>query len=176
MCSTTQIWVRIPLVYKHVMLEQASVKTVPELLPSVGMGTESSMHLGEGTAPAGAAASMPPPDGTKYALRARDAGLEEEVKSSTEGLANALKPRARDDPWEAWNNLRTMCEHNPNVGVCLELTENLPSNATLAKWYGEPVRACMVPTSIFITNKAGFPVLSKPHQAVVIQLYKVCSG
>lgn len=33
-----------------------------------------------------------------------------------------------------------MCEHNPNVGVCLEITENLPSNKVLQKWYGEPVR------------------------------------
>ena len=120
-----------------------------------------------------------------------------------------------------------MCEHNPNVGVCLEITENLPSNKVLQKWYGEPVRvrrarrcarrptaleaasrwwgctrllvgalwcawaavdvwapsvlvcvtvvvqACLLPTSIFLTNKSGYPVLSRAHQKVITTLYTV---
>lgn len=41
---------------------------------------------------------------------------------------------------QAWNNLRTVCDFNPNVGVCLEITADLPSDDVLAKWLGEPVR------------------------------------
>lgn len=34
------------------------------------------------------------------------------------------------------------------------------------RWYGEPVRALLLPTSLFITNRKGYPTLSRRHQAV----------
>lgn len=41
------------------------------------------------------------------------------------------------------------------------MTEDLPSREVLQRWRGEPVRALIFPTSIFLTNKKGYPVLSK---------------
>lgn len=41
------------------------------------------------------------------------------------------------------------------------MTEDLPSREVLQRWRGEPVRAVIFPTPIFLTNKKGYPVLSK---------------
>lgn len=49
----------------------------------------------------------------------------------------------------------------------------MPSEAVMEKWLGEPIKAAILPTSIFLTNKKGFPVLSKAHQHVVFSLFKV---
>eukprot|EP00455_Lapot_gusevi_P049550 TRINITY_DN7042_c0_g1_i2.p1 TRINITY_DN7042_c0_g1~~TRINITY_DN7042_c0_g1_i2.p1 ORF type:complete len:646 (+),score=142.20 TRINITY_DN7042_c0_g1_i2:62-1939(+) len=76
------------------------------------------------------------------------------------------------DPWEIWNQIRFMCEHHPRLGVALEITSDLPSNEEQLRWYGESVRAVVLPTSIFLTNRRGFPVLSRPHQQFLAGLFK----
>lgn len=55
----------------------------------------------------------------------------------------------------------------------LELTENLPSEDALNRWLGEPIKAVIIPTSIFGTNKSGFPILNKAHQNFLNKLFKV---
>lgn len=49
----------------------------------------------------------------------------------------------------------------------LEMTSDLPSNEEMLRWLGEPVRCLVISTSIFLTNKKGFPVLSKAHQVAL---------
>ncbi|PRW56786.1 arginine N-methyltransferase [Chlorella sorokiniana] len=68
------------------------------------------------------------------------------------------------DPWEWWNQLRFLCNHHPRLGVMLELGADLPSTDNLERWRGEPLKAVVVPTSVFMTNKRGFPTLSRRHQ------------
>lgn len=46
----------------------------------------------------------------------------------------------------------------------------------MARWCAEPIKAVIVPTSIFLCNSNGFPVLSKAHQAVVRKLMQVGWG
>lgn len=41
------------------------------------------------------------------------------------------------------------------------------------RWFAEPVKAVYLPTRIFLANKSGFPVLSRPHQAVVRRFMQV---
>jgi len=72
-----------------------------------------------------------------------------------------------------WNRFRTLCDSNKKIGVILELTADLPSDRELERWTGEPVKALIIPTSIFVTNKKGFPVLSRAHQNVVRTFLKV---
>eukprot|EP01114_Cavostelium_apophysatum_P020862 TRINITY_DN7112_c0_g1_i1.p1 TRINITY_DN7112_c0_g1~~TRINITY_DN7112_c0_g1_i1.p1 ORF type:complete len:622 (+),score=146.02 TRINITY_DN7112_c0_g1_i1:52-1917(+) len=79
--------------------------------------------------------------------------------------------RRFNEPWEWWNNVRTQCEHHPSLSPVIEITEDLPSAETLAKWLGEPVKAAILPTNVFITNKAGYPILSRQHQAFVVKLF-----
>lgn len=74
------------------------------------------------------------------------------------------------DGWTAWNNLRTMTGHIHNLQIALEFSTENPATIDLdlaRKWSAEPVRAVVIPVSMFITNKQGFPVLSKPHQALL---------
>jgi PRMT5 TIM barrel domain len=77
------------------------------------------------------------------------------------------------DPWEAWNNLRMATESNPRVSVALEITEDLPDMDSLNRWLAEPVKAVFVPTSVFIANKRGYPVLSTGHQDFLQKLFRV---
>ena len=49
----------------------------------------------------------------------------------------------------------------------------MPSAEAIDRWLGEPLRAAILPTSIFLTNKKGFPVLSRPHQRLLGRLLKV---
>lgn len=88
-----------------------------------------------------------------------------------QGKASSSSDRCIDDSWEWWNNFRTACEYHPNLAVALELSADLPSQAALDRWFAEPVKAVFVPTSIFLTNKKGFPVLSKAHQSCIQKLF-----
>ena len=66
-----------------------------------------------------------------------------------------------------------MCDSHKKLGVALELSADLPSPEVLDGWCGEPVKALVVSTSVFLTNKKGFPVLSRAHQAFVKRCFKV---
>ena len=72
-----------------------------------------------------------------------------------------------------WNRLITLCDRHKKIGLALEITADLPSSEVMERWYGEPVRAAFISTSVFMTNKKGFPVLSKEHQKVIKRLFKV---
>ncbi|CAD7703043.1 unnamed protein product, partial [Ostreobium quekettii] len=71
------------------------------------------------------------------------------------------------DPWDLWNSLRRLCNHHSMLSVALELTESLPDRQAIQRYLGEPVKALIIPTRIFMTNKLGYPILSKRHQEVV---------
>jgi len=74
-----------------------------------------------------------------------------------------------DDPWSHWNRLRALCDGHPSLGVSLELTADLPPRTAMDRWFGEPVKAVVLPTSIFLTNAKGYPTLSTRHQQLVIR-------
>ena len=75
------------------------------------------------------------------------------------------------DPWETWNEIRTVCEHHASITVALELTGDLPDQSTLDQWGAEQVKLVIIPTSLFLTNAAGFPVLSKRHQHLLFMFF-----
>lgn len=77
------------------------------------------------------------------------------------------------DGWEIWNHFRLLCDQNSRLQVALELTPDMPSTDTeMARWFAEPVRAVFVPADVFLTNKQGFPVLSKRHKAFLMQCFR----
>lgn len=59
------------------------------------------------------------------------------------------------------------------IPEAIEIGPDMPSDAVIDKWLGEPIKAAILPTSIFLTNKKGFPVLSKAHQRIIFSLFKV---
>ena len=66
-----------------------------------------------------------------------------------------------------------MCAHSGQLGVALTLGTAIPSQTAIQRWFGEPVRAIVVPTSSFQTNKRGFPALPKAHQAVLVSFFQL---
>lgn len=94
----------------------------------------------------------------------------EEIENISE-IKNSPRP---DSSWYWWRKMRSLCEENSKLGVVLELTEDVSLNESeIERWYSEPIRGLIIPTRIFLTNKSGFPVLSKVHQKLVSKLFKV---
>ncbi|XP_066578980.1 protein arginine N-methyltransferase 5 [Amia ocellicauda] len=75
--------------------------------------------------------------------------------------------------WSWWHSFRTLCDYNKRICLAIEIGPDLPSDAVVDKWLGEPIKAAILPTSIFLTNKKGFPVLSKAHQRIIFRLFKL---
>lgn len=75
--------------------------------------------------------------------------------------------------WSRWRAVRSMCEESTRLGVILEMAADLPSEDEIERWLSEPIRALVVPTDLFLTNKAGFPVLSKQHQMFIYKFLRV---
>ncbi|PHT95895.1 Protein arginine N-methyltransferase 5 [Capsicum annuum] len=75
------------------------------------------------------------------------------------------------DSWEMWNSFRTLSEHHSQLSVALDVLSSLPSVNSLARWFGEPVRAAIINSNSFLTNARGYPCLSKRHQNLVTQFF-----
>lgn len=66
--------------------------------------------------------------------------------------------------WKGWDLLRAYSTNTTKMMIALELDADLPQGSRLQRWRAEPVQLVVLPTSIFLTNAKGYPVLSKPHQ------------
>ena len=76
--------------------------------------------------------------------------------------------------WHWWKKMRTLCEETAKLGVVLEVTANISlSDDEIDRWLSEPIKCLKLSTSLFLTNKHGFPVLSKAHQKFVCKFFKV---
>ncbi len=76
------------------------------------------------------------------------------------------------DTWSWWNNFRSVGNFEKKLGLALELSADLPDSIIIDRWLGEPVKCLIIPTHLFMTNKKGFPVLSKAHQTVARQFFR----
>lgn len=81
--------------------------------------------------------------------------------------------KAGQTSWHWWCKLRTLCQESGKLGVLLELTADIPPDFVIERWLSEPIRAVEIPTSLFMTNKNGFPVLSRAHQKIVNKLFNL---
>ncbi|CAH0722432.1 unnamed protein product, partial [Brenthis ino] len=77
---------------------------------------------------------------------------------------------AWNEPWQWWTKFHEHMDWDKKIGVVLEISADLPSQDILNRWLGEPVKAIVVPTSLFHNNKKGYPVLSRAHQQVVVSM------
>lgn len=82
-------------------------------------------------------------------------------------------PTEPQDTWAWWNSFRSLCDYNKRISLALELSVDLPSEEVIQKWLGEPIKAVVLHTSTFLTNKKGFPVLAQAHQLLVFRLFKL---
>lgn len=74
-----------------------------------------------------------------------------------------------EDTWEWWNEFRISCNYDKHLGLILELPDmnHIPKQSVVDRWIGEPVKALIIPTSYFLINHHGKPVLSKVHQEII---------
>uniref|UniRef100_A0A668AWD8 Protein arginine N-methyltransferase 5 n=1 Tax=Myripristis murdjan TaxID=586833 RepID=A0A668AWD8_9TELE len=75
--------------------------------------------------------------------------------------------------YSRWHSFRTLCDYNKRICLAIEVGADMPSDSVIDKWLGEPIKAAILPTNIFLTNKKGFPVLSKAHQRIIFRLFKL---
>jgi len=75
--------------------------------------------------------------------------------------------KAEGSTWEWWNRFRLMTNSSNKVNLCLELNDNLPSEDEVLRWLGEPVKTLLINTSLFLTNKKGYPVMSRHVQQLL---------
>lgn len=77
------------------------------------------------------------------------------------------------DPWEWWNAVRFATNHSSKLGVALEIGATLPEeDDNLQRWWGEPLKAVIVQTDAFLTNRRGYPTLSKRHQEFLVHAFR----
>ena len=76
-------------------------------------------------------------------------------------------------PWQWWNRVRCLCSHSSKLGLILEIPSSMPSQDCLDRWVGEPVRAVMLSTKVFQSNKRGYPALPRGHQAALAMFFKL---
>uniref|UniRef100_UPI003AAD8F98 protein arginine N-methyltransferase 5 isoform X2 n=1 Tax=Centroberyx gerrardi TaxID=166262 RepID=UPI003AAD8F98 len=86
---------------------------------------------------------------------------------------NSMDDSVDEKTWTWWHSFRTLCDYNKRVCLAIEVGADMPSDSVIDKWLGEPIKAAVLPTTIFLTNKKGFPVLSKAHQRIIFRLFKL---
>jgi hypothetical protein len=99
--------------------------------------------------------------------KGKAAAEEAEEEEEPERVMDEASGMARGDPYVWWHQFRTICDNHSALGVCVELSAELPSAELLRRWMGEPLKAVIVPINAFTTNKRGYPTLSKRHQEFV---------
>ena len=84
-------------------------------------------------------------------------------------LTVPLSPNVDEDisSWELWNAFRTQTDFHNLLGCALVMSRELPPPKMIQRWSGEPVKAVLIPTHVFGSNKRGFPILTKSHQEAV---------
>ncbi|XP_051175456.1 protein arginine N-methyltransferase 5 [Leptopilina boulardi] len=72
-----------------------------------------------------------------------------------------------ESPWEWWNAFRVICDFDRKLGVALIVSHDLPEEEEISRWLGEPIKCLILPTTLFMSNKKGYPVLGKAHQMFI---------
>ena len=93
------------------------------------------------------------------------------LKEKVSGDQVGIKNRLEETSWEMWNRIRCLCGHSARLHACLVLTKELPERSELGRWMGESVKGMIVPTSVFLQNKKGFPVLPVKHQEFIVSMF-----
>lgn len=81
------------------------------------------------------------------------------------------------DSWSAWNEIRHMIDHDPQVGIALDTSmmlgsraDNTYSSFIIDRWMAEPVKALCVNVHLFEQNSQGYPVLPPVWQPLMSKL------
>ena len=77
------------------------------------------------------------------------------------------------EAWHRWNTFLSILPSCQNLcGCVLELGKTLPPSEQMKRWQGEIVSAISIPTSGFVSNASGYPVLRRNVQDFIIDFFK----
>jgi len=110
--------------------------------------------------------------GSRKKQQAGGGGGGEQQQQAGAAAAAAAAPAAARDSWDDWQQLFALCERSNLLGAVLEVPADLPPPPLVKRWLGQPLKALLLPTHVFTTNKRGYPVLSHPHQELVSLAFK----
>jgi len=88
------------------------------------------------------------------------------------GHAQAVTTATNDDPWQWWNQVRNLCDNNRKLAPVLLINKATCPSDVINRWIGEPLKAVILPTHLFLTNKMGYPVLPQNLQSVLKLFFK----
>jgi len=69
--------------------------------------------------------------------------------------------------WKFWKKLAILMRNKKSIRPALVLQKDVPSKELVTQWYAEGAQIFMIPDDVFMSNKKGYPVLSRPHQRVL---------
>lgn len=97
---------------------------------------------------------------------------QQQQQQDAPAVANSSSSSSSFDWFEYWCTLFTLCEQSSLLGVALVVPPDLPCKRAVARWLAQPLKALLLPTSVFTTNKRGYPILSKAHQELLSTAYR----
>lgn len=74
------------------------------------------------------------------------------------------------DPWCVWDNVRFQCCHHGRLGVVLEIDET-STTADFDRWLGEPIRAILLSSKLFMMNGKGYPILPEHVARLLVMAF-----
>jgi protein arginine N-methyltransferase 5 len=95
------------------------------------------------------------------------------LESNYKGFDIWIRTSCRQEDWYKWNELRNCVGIVPGnrLHVVLDFADLTEEEADWAiqyqRWFGESIQAIIIPTSMFLTNEHGWPVLSRKVQKLV---------
>jgi protein arginine N-methyltransferase 5 len=87
-----------------------------------------------------------------------------------------LTPLEENAEYKAWNTLYASCAVNERLKLSLILNADLPDTLEWQRWLAEPVHSITISTEAFLTNRSGYPVISKAHQQFLHRFMKHGAG
>eukprot|EP01084_Bolivina_argentea_P162481 282759_1 len=105
-----------------------------------------------------------------------DTGLELAVQYAS-AIISAFKSRGQmtgiipisfsSNGWKLWKTLSRLLRDIKTVRPALVIEQNVPSKELVQQWFAEGVQIFFLSENVFLSNKKGFPVLSKAHQKLL---------
>ncbi|KAJ2546356.1 hypothetical protein EV175_005632, partial [Coemansia sp. RSA 1933] len=84
-------------------------------------------------------------------------------------IARVQIGNGKADAWSRWNRVRQACNHDARLQLLLEIDASPEDAVDTSQWRAEPVQIVQIPTTLFTTNKTGYPVLTRAHQSGMLQ-------
>ncbi|KRX10596.1 hypothetical protein PPERSA_05416 [Pseudocohnilembus persalinus] len=89
-------------------------------------------------------------------------------------LSIPLVANKEHDTWDLFQSIKQSLNFGSQkvLGVALQVRQNLPPQNILARWQAENLRLIEIPTKIFTQNSKNMPILSKDHEAFILDVFK----